>query len=144
MISPSRGSGGEKPFTLRNQIRAVGEGQPNGTAWRLTKDRVSSRGDEKIGLSNEQCREAERIAREDNESGAVSDAHYRMVRNKPLLMIHSLEPKRKLDKNPIAAFGISFPYGDYSTTVQVVANQIWLRAMQGQEDNPGEEEDFDA
>ena len=144
LISPSRGSGGEKPFTLRNQIRAVGEGQPNGTAWRLTKDRVSSRGDEKIGLSDEQCREAERIAREDNESGAVSDAHYRMVRNKPLLMIHSLEPKRKLDKNPIAAFGISFPYGDYSTTVQVVANQIWLRAMQGQEDNPGEEEDFDA
>lgn len=144
LISPSRGSGGEKPFTLRNQIRAVGEGQPNGTAWRLTKDRVSSRGDEKIGLSDTQCTEAERIAREDNESGAVSDAHYRMVRNKPLLMIHSLEPRDKLGKEPVAAFGISFPYGDYSTTVEVVANQVWLRAMQGQEDNPGEEEDFDA
>jgi endonuclease len=144
LISPPRGSGGEEPFTLRNQVRAVGEGQPNGTAWRLTKDRVSSRGDEKIGLRDEQCREAERIAREDNESGAVSDAHYRMVRNKPLLMIHSLEPRDKLGREPVAAFGISFPYGDYSTTVEVVANQVWLRAMQGQEDNPGEEEDFDA
>lgn len=144
LISPSRGSGGEKPFTLRNQIRAVGEGQPNGTAWRLTKDRVSSRGDEKIGLSDTQCTEAERIAREDNESGAVSDTHYRMVRNKPLLMIHSLEPRDKLESEQVAAFGVSFPYGDYSTTVEVVANQVWLRAMQGQEDNPGEEEDFDA
>ena len=144
LISPPRGSGGEEPFTLRNQIRAVGEGQPNGTAWRLTKDRVSSRGDEKIGLSDEQCRDAEKIARENNESGAVSDAHYRMVRNKPLLMIHSLEPRDKPEGEKVAAFGISFPYGDYSTTVEVVANQVWLRAMQGQEDNPGEEEDFDA
>lgn len=144
LISPPRGSGGKKPFTLRNQIRAVGNGQPNGTAWRLTKDRVSSRGDEKIGLSDDDCREAERIAREDNESGAVSDAHYRMVRDKPLLMIHSLEPRDKLEREKVAAFGISFPYGDYSTTVEVVANQVWLRAMQGQEDNPGEEEDYDA
>lgn len=143
LISPPRGSGGKEPFTLRDQIRAVGKGQPNGTAWHLTKDRVSSRGDEKIGLSDDDCREAERIARENNESGAVSDAHYRMVRDKPLLMIHSLKPRDKLEVKRVAAFGISFPYGDYSTTVRVVANQIWLRAMQGQDDNPDEEEDFD-
>ena len=46
LISPSGGSGGENPFTLRNQVRVVGKDQPNGTSWRLNKDRVASRGDE--------------------------------------------------------------------------------------------------
>src|SRR3546814_4546188 len=54
LISPSGGSGGENPFTLRNQVRVVGKDQPNGTSWRLNKDRVASRGDEKLGLSDAQ------------------------------------------------------------------------------------------
>jgi len=65
-----------------------------------------------------------------------------MVRNKPLLMIHSLEPKGDVE-GPIAAFGVSFPYGDYSTTINVVVNQVWLQQMQGYGDDPDEEEDFD-
>ena len=141
LISPINASG-DGPFILRNQVRAVGKDQPNGTSWRLNKDRVASRGDEKLGLDDAQRKGAESLAGGENGTGAVSDAHYRMVRNKPLLMIHSLEPKGDVE-GPIAAFGVSFPYGDYSTTINVVVNQVWLQQMQGYGDDPDEEEDFD-
>ncbi|MGK2914846.1 MAG: Z1 domain-containing protein [Porticoccaceae bacterium] len=144
LVSPVDGSGGESPFTLRNQVRVVGKGQPNGTSWRLNKDRVASRGDEKLGLSDAQRDEAESLAGGENGAGAVSDAHYRMVRNKPLLMIHSLEPKGESVAGPVAALGVSFPYGDYSTTINVVVNKVWLQQMQGYADDPDEEEDYDA
>jgi len=143
LISPAAGSGGESPFTLRNQVRVVGKNQPNGTSWRLNKDRVASRGDEKLGLSDAQREEAEAQARGEDGTGSVSDTHYRMVRNKPLLMIHSLEPKGESVTGPIAAFGISFPCGDYSTTINVVVNKVWLQQMQDYADDPDEEEDYD-
>lgn len=144
LISPEAGSGGGSPFTLRQQERSVGKDQLNGTAWRLNKDRVASRGDEKLGLSESQKKDAEEVARTGGGSGAVSDTHYRMVRNKPLLMVHSLQPNGNGVSGPIAAFGISFPYGDYSTTVAIVVNKVWLQQMQGYADNPDDEEDYDA
>ena len=143
LISPPGGSGGDAPYTLKNQLRAVGKDQPNGTAWRLNKDRVASRGDEKLGLSDPQKEEAEQIARGSDGTGAVSDTHYRMVRNKPLLMIHSLEPRGEAVEGPVAALGVSFPFGDYSTTINVVVNKVWLQQMQGYADNPDDEEDYD-
>lgn len=129
LISPI-GDGTElPPFTLRNQKRAVGEDQPGGKAWRLTKYRVASRGDEKLGLTVPQKQDAEKRAK-NRES--VSDSHYREVRQKPLLMLHSLEPKNTTYfAAPIAAFGLSFPYGDQKQTVRAVANKIWLQQMQG-------------
>ena len=125
-------------------MRVVGKDQPNGAAWRLNKDRVASRGDEKLGLSDAQREEAEALAGGEDGTGAVSDTHYRMVRNKPLLMIHSLEPRGEAVTGPIAAFGVSFPYGDYSTTINVVVNKVWLQQMQGYGDDPDEEEDYNA
>ena len=143
LISPGGVPGGGGPFTLKNQVRFCGNGQPDGTAWRLNRDRVASRGDEKLGLDGAQRERAEMQAGGEDGTGAVSDTHYRMVRNKPLLMIHSLEPKREAVTEPIAAFGISFPYGDYSTTIKVVGNKVWLKVMQGAPDDPDEEEDYD-
>ena len=143
LISPSGGSGGESPFTLRNQVRIVGKDQPDGTAWRLNKDRVASRGDERLGLSDAQRDEARTVAGGEVGSETVSDTHYRMVRNRPLLMIHSLEPRGDAVAGPIAAFGMSFPYGDYSTTINVVVNKVWLQQMQGYVDDPDEEDDYD-
>jgi hypothetical protein len=122
----------------------VGPGQPNGTAWLLNKYRVASRGDEKLGLNDTQQEEAKALAGGKDGTGTVSDTHYRMVRNKPLLMIHSLEPRGNIIKGPIAAFGVSFPYGDYSTTIKVVVNKVWLQQMQGYSDDPDDEEDYDA
>ncbi len=144
LISPGGAPDDSGPFTLRNQVRVVGKDQPNGTAWRLNKDRVASRGDEKLGLDLAQRKEAEALAGGEDGTGAVSDTHYRMVRNRPLLMIHSLEPRDGAVAGPIAAFGVSFPYGDYSTTINVVVNRIWLQQMQGYVDDPDEEEDYDA
>ena len=143
LISPGGIPGDGGPFTLRNQVRVVGKDQPNGTAWRLNKDRVASRGDEKLGLDDEQRKEAVKLACGEDGTGAVSDTHYRMVRNRPLLMIHSLEPRDGAVAGPIAAFGVSFPYGDYLTTVNVVVNKVWLQQMQGYADDPDEEEDYD-
>ncbi len=143
LISPG-GVPADRPFMLNNQVRVVGDNQLNGSAWRLNKDRVASRGDEKLGLGREQRQEAETQAAEEGGTGAVSDTHYRMVRNRPLLMIHSLEPRGEVIAGPIAAFGASFPYGDYLTTVNVVVNKVWLQQMQGYADDPDEEEDYDA
>ncbi|MGC2546159.1 MAG: Z1 domain-containing protein [Silvibacterium sp.] len=144
LIEPMDGSGADEPFTLKNQERAVGKNHPAGTSWHLNKDRVASRGDEKLGLNDTQREEAERYASKESGTGAVSDTYYRMVRNKPLLMIHSLEPKGEAVTGPIAAFGISFPFGDYSTTIKVVVNKVWLKQMQGYGDDPDDEEDYDA
>jgi hypothetical protein len=144
LISPDGGLGGEAPFKLRNQVRAVGMGQPNGSAWHLAKDRVASRGDEKLGLSPDQQEKAEELAARD-EIEAASDTHYREVRKKPLLMLHSLQPrKNEAFTDPVAAYGISFPHGDHLTTISVIANKVWLEKMQGPADDPDDEEDFDA
>jgi hypothetical protein len=137
MISPG-GLDGHDRCPLRPQTRKTD--MLDRTAWRLTKDRVSSRGDEKLGLNEQQRKEAEQLAN----GGPVSDTHYRMVRNRPLLMLHNLEPKdTTLFNGPIAAFGVSFPYGDYSTTIAVVANRIWIQQELWHDDNPDVEEDYD-
>lgn len=141
LISP-RGDGAE-PYQLNVQLRTVTDLQ--GTAWRLTKDRVASRGDEKLGLTNEQHESAEKLAASEEKPVAPSDTHYREVRNKPLLMIHSLDPQGdSRAKGPIAAFGVSFPPGHYETEIEVVANRVWLERMQGTPDDPDDEDDYDA
>lgn len=149
LISPDYDGRNDSPFELTPQKRAVGEDQPNGTAWRLNKDRVASRGDESLGLSHQQMEKAEEIANEARDkkgrgSGKPSDTHYRAVRNKPLLMIHHLEPKNDEFTGPIMAFGISFPFGDYAKTIEVVANRVWFDQMMGHDDDPDYEDDYDA
>jgi hypothetical protein len=143
LVSPGGAPGDEGPYSLNAQERVVGEGQPDGTAWRLNKDRVASRGDEKLGLSDSQQEQAKEYAGRENATGAVSDTHYRWVRNKPLLMLHRLRRKGCNESDAIAAFGMSFPLGDYSTTINVVVNKVWLQKMQGIGDDPNEEEDYD-
>jgi len=110
----------------------------------LNKDRVASRGDEKLGLSPEQQAEAVALAAFGDNPVAPSDTHYREIRNKPLLMVHCLEPHGDSRvKGPIAAFGVSFPPGHYETEIEVVANKDWLERMQGTPDDPDAEEDYD-
>lgn len=116
--------------------------------WQLSKNRVASRGDEKFGLTEEQQKYAETIAKqeaiENNKvSDKPSDNHYRKVRKKPLLMIHVLDlvdRNSQNDQKNVPAFGISFPYGDYSEGVEVVANTIWIKQMAGY---TGEESDYE-
>lgn len=141
LISP-RGSDEAVPFSLNGQSRVVSDLQ--GTGWRLNKDRVASRGDEKLGLTTEQQADAVANAASQEPSVAPSDTHYREVRGKPLLMLHSLEPHgNPRVQGSIAAFGVSFPPGHYETEIEVVANRVWLERMQGTPDDPDDEEDYD-
>ena len=64
----------------------------DGDAWRTSQDRVASRGDEKLGLSQQQQDDAAALAREDRDDKEPSDFHFRTVRKKPLLMLHVLGP----------------------------------------------------
>jgi hypothetical protein len=116
----------------------------DGDAWRASKDRVASRGDEKLGLSKQQKDDAAALARKDDENKKPSDFHFRSVRKKPLLMVHVLGPVGKDADARVPAFGLSFPPGHYQTEVEVVANQVWIERMQGGSfDTPDEEEDYD-
>lgn len=114
------------------------------SAWRLSKDRVASRGDEKLGLSEGQRAVAVDLAGQRGKQ--PSDTHYREVRNRPLLMVHVLGPMGE-DKEEVRvpAFGISFPGGHYGVEVPVVVNKVWLELMEGgfANDDPDQEEDYD-
>jgi len=142
LISPEGGSGGGD-FNLRNQERVVDKERFDGAIWRLNKDRVASRGDEKLGLSDDQKQAAKDLTESRGRGGTVSDTHYREVRNKPLLMLHSLHPKSDEVMGPIAAFGMSFPFEKDIPTINVVVNKIWLKQMQAVESAQDEDEDED-
>ncbi len=141
LISVSGNDEQPKNGQLGFQIRESAE--KKGNLWRLSKDRVASRGDEKIGLTEIQKEAAVSLAKESDKK--PSDFHYRSIRSKPLLMIHSLNlgDKESLQEK-VPAFGISFPTGDYSEGVEVVANTVWVNQIHGDSyDLPDEEEDFD-
>lgn len=131
------------PFRLGGQLRASARRIED--AWRTSRDRVASRGDEKLGLGEDQIEKAAEYANEYEPGKKPSDFHYRIARNKPLLMIHSLDlGDKKVKQLATPAFGISFPPGHYSREIQVVANRVWIDRMHGSVlDEPDEEEDFD-
>jgi hypothetical protein len=111
----------------------------SGDKWKLNKLRVASRGDEKLGL--DLSPEQEMLVKEDAAPALPSDWHYRAIRNKPLLMLHILEPKGK-DGMRVPAFGVSFPPGDNDVEVEIMVNKVWLEKLYGPlTDDPAEEED---
>lgn len=118
--------------------------------WKLSKHRLASRGDEKLGLTESQLAMAEEEAKNDpnRKANKPSDIHYRTIRNKPLLMIHVLEPKEtelaELKEQRVPAFGVSFPNDLFGTEIKVVANRVWVEQMYGSfEDDPDAEDDYD-
>lgn len=71
-----------------------------------------------------------------------------MIRNKPLLMIHVLEPTENPDLAGyrVPAWGLSFPDGLYGTDyeIEVIANKVWMEEMYGSmDDDPDADEDYD-
>lgn len=131
---------GEKTFKLGAQDRKSAIRQDG---WRTSKDRVASRGDEKLGLSKGEKALARDYA--EKNSTTPSDYHYRYIRNKPLLMLHLLDLGKEPDRQQeTPAYGISFPFGDYSEGIDVVANKVWIDKLHGGTfDAPDEEEDYD-
>ncbi len=117
--------------------------------WKTPKARVAGRGDERIGLSQEQLIYARQLAEEyhnkdPKKSRNPSDVHFRTVRDKPLLMLHILEMQVNgcaiAGGERVPAFGLSFPVSNFGKTVIVAANKVWRDTMQ---DMDFEEEDID-
>ena len=125
---------------LGAQLRKSAEPKEGGY-WRLAKDRLASRGDEKLGLNDSQKQAAKDLAAESGKN--PSDFHYRTIRKKPLLMVHALNlGEGENSKENVPAFGISFPPGDYSEGVSVVANSVWVDQLHGGIfDAPDDEDD---
>ena len=144
----SKGLGEASAFMLGAQERSAKSATSRG--WQLSRYRLASRGDEKLGLTDKQLEQAAEEAENDPNSKAnkPSDIHYRTIRNKPLLMIHVLEPLDtdlvELKGQRIPAFGISFPNDLFGTEIKVVANRVWVEQMYGHfDDDPDAEDDYD-
>jgi len=140
LISLSQGED-EKNFELGPQDRKSATLEAG--RWRVKKDRVASRGDEKHGLTSEQQDEASQMAQDTGKD--PSDFHYRSVRKKPLLMLHLLDLGAGASRQVrVPAYGISFPPGNYSQSIEVVANRVWVEQIHGGTfDAPEEEDDYD-
>ena len=126
---------------IRCQHRTAGIRSDPKTLLVSNRQRVSTRGIERTGLSDEERELAERAYREDpGRSGRSSndrqiqypDKAYREMRTKPLLMIHLIAIDTKDSNDPISlpvvAWGISFPQTKrYERRVEYVVNTTWLR-----------------
>jgi hypothetical protein len=123
------------------------------------KQRVSSRGVERIGVPKEiaEKAEADYVNREGKaETKNFPDLIYRVVRPRPLLIVHLLKMKENIEaekdaqragsfagsERPVVAWSISFPTtGTPENTVEYVVNTTWIRENLGEEDEDDEPRD---
>lgn len=111
-----------------------------------TKMRVASRGAERAGLTPAQIDAVKAEAGKAN----ISDAAYRAIRSRPLLMLHVLNLHRQEDEQTLAkevcAWGISFP-GTKGTgrgaTVEYMVNPVWWKEQFQEQIDEEEEESGD-
>ena len=100
------------------------------------KQRVSSRGVEKIGLTAEQIENAETKVLE-KEFKNTPDWVYREFREKPLLIVHLLaigdEGEDLSRQKPTVAWSISFPRTESERRVAYVVNTVWWQDNYGDE-----------
>ena len=127
LISPNHQDGS---LELNAQSRKCESGnlRDDTTFWYIERQRVASRGDEKLGLDQAVIDDIK--SRYDEMGKSVPDLAYRAERQKPLLMIHRL---RQNDEgkgpfsNDVATFGISFPFNEkLDETIEVMVNRTYL------------------
>ena len=123
-------------FPVHCQRRAQGKRfrEDRHTLMVTNKQRVASRGVEKVGLPPEAIREAERRFRERSGHTNYPDSIYRALRLRPLLILHLLaigEKGQDLSGNPpVVAYSISFPdTTSPEDTVDYVFNTTMLRQL---------------
>lgn len=112
------------------QQRTIGKDLDN--AYTVgSRQKVSGRGIEKVGLSEHQVEEIEK----DAGSSSFSDKRYRQVKGrKPLLILHLLELQRKDNdswtEGPMPAWSVSLPATALQErTEEYLVNPIWLQEM---------------
>ncbi len=145
------------------QRRTAGNRTDRVSIYISNKQRVASRGVERVGLSADQQADVEAKYRELNANGSATgslnypDRIYREKRFKPLLIVHLLQvtahnPEQptnpsKADEllSPIVAWGISFPRTRLDEEqVEYVVNAKWLEENRFDDDRDDEEDDPDA
>ena len=124
-------------FRMTCQRRAAGKRSDERTLMVTSRQRVSSRGVERTGLTDDQVRQAEEDydSRQSSSGGRrpnYPDRIYRDVRTRPLLVVHLLaigeEGEDLSRKNPVTAWSISFPRtGRDEERVEYVVNTTWYR-----------------
>ena len=123
------------------------------------KQRVASRGVERVGVPEEAAlaAEADYLALEGKADIAnFPDFIYRSVRPRPLLIVHLLKMKANTEAEkegqrtgsftgldrPVVAWSISFPTtGTPENTVEYVVNTTWIRENLGEDDEDDEPRD---
>ena len=115
------------------------------------KQRVASRGIERIGLTDEEVAVANETYRASQEDGAGTinypDRIYRAKRRRPLLMVHLLkidpEPGHPRYDKPVVAYGLSFPPPKTEEKkVEYVVTTTWLRQNRENFKDEVDEEDM--
>lgn len=129
-------------FRLVCQRRTPGKRSDKTTLRVTNKQRVSTRGITKAGLSAEEIHDAESkydATHNSSASGSTNnypDRIYSKVRTKPLMVIHLLAIGKEHDDlsetSPVAAWSISFPETRLEErTVEYVVNTTWFREHYG-------------
>ena len=133
-------------FTLVCQRRAAGARSDARTLMVTSRQRVSSRGVEKTGLSEREVRHAQEhfdTVQQGSKRGRRAhypDWIYRKFRSKPLLVVHLLaigeEGEDLHDETPVAAWSISFPSTRREEEkVEYVVNTTWYQEHYGDEED---------
>lgn len=132
-------------FRIVCQRRSPGKRSNENMLMVTNKQRVSSRGIEKIGLTSDEILNAEEDYRKENPSHSgknlnFPDRIYRRVRKNPLLVVHLLAIGGKDEdlshNDPIIAWSISFPRTSVEERkVDYVVNTTWLAERYGPEDD---------
>lgn len=135
-------------FSLACQRRSSGARSDKNALLITNKQRVASRGVEKVGLRPEQISKAEReyaLSRNRAPGDKLNypDRIYRSVRERPLLIVHLLDIDGRVGDlsagKPVVAWSISFPKTDHKEEkAEYVVNSTWMLERYG--DEVGEEE----
>ncbi|MGQ0467904.1 MAG: Z1 domain-containing protein [Sporichthyaceae bacterium] len=123
------------------------------------KQKVASRGIEKVGLTTAERELAEATHREQSDGGSVPDHAYRSLRTRPMLVVQLTklrQPEAKEDgevsapvplpEELVAAWCISFPktpVGVEEKRVSFVVNTIWLQEHFGADEDDEDMADVD-
>lgn len=141
LVGRARVAGIQKhTFELVCQRRSVGLKTTSDTLDITNKQRVASRGVEKVGLSEEQIYHAEKEYRERDRSGGsvknYPDHIYRRQRTYPLLIVHLLaietDDCTPEPREPVTAWSMSFPMTNREEEkTEYVVNSRWFEENYG-------------
>lgn len=139
-------------FELVCQRRSVGSKSNSDTLDITNKQRVASRGVEKVGLSDEQINRAETEYSERDRSGRsvknYPDHIYRRQRTYPLLIVHLLAIETDGHgselREPVTAWSMSFPTTKREEEkTEYVVNSRWFEENYGISGAEDEEDEYD-